>query len=114
MEWKNIFKLKSEFIKVIDNTEYDIRSFDLGFMKYPMYTYKNSKCNSAVTAFTINTDERIYPCIVVNSLEQFCIIDMTIYYLSFGFVFQDVYLFDDTVKNNISFGNPNTTYNEIV
>ena len=33
---------------------------------------------------------------------------------NFSFVFQDVYLFDDTVKNNIAFGNPNATYDEII
>ncbi|HEO7584066.1 TPA: ABC transporter ATP-binding protein [Streptococcus agalactiae] len=33
---------------------------------------------------------------------------------NFSFVFQDVYLFDDTVKNNIAFGNPDATYYEIV
>ena len=33
---------------------------------------------------------------------------------NFSFVFQDVYLFDDTVKNNIAFGNPDATYDEIV
>ena len=33
---------------------------------------------------------------------------------NFSFVFQDVYLFDDTVKNNIAFGNPDATDDEIV
>lgn len=33
---------------------------------------------------------------------------------NFSFVFQDVYLFDDTVKNNIVFGNPDATDDEIV
>ena len=33
---------------------------------------------------------------------------------NFSFVFQVVYLFDDTVKNNIAFGNPNATYDEII
>jgi len=29
-------------------------------------------------------------------------------------VFQDVYLFEDTVKNNIAFGNPNASEEEVV
>ena len=33
---------------------------------------------------------------------------------NFSFVFQDVYLFDDTVKNNIKFGNPNATDEEVI
>lgn len=33
---------------------------------------------------------------------------------NFSFVFQDVYLFDDTVRNNIAFGKPNATDDEIV
>lgn len=33
---------------------------------------------------------------------------------NFSFVFQDVYLFDDTVKNNIAFGKPDATDEEIV
>lgn len=32
----------------------------------------------------------------------------------FTFVFQDVYLFDDTVKNNIKFGNPDTSDEEVI
>lgn len=32
----------------------------------------------------------------------------------FTFVFQDVYLFDDTVKNNIKFGNPDAGDNEVI
>lgn len=77
-EWNenNILKLKSEFIKVIENTEYDLRSVDLGFIKDAMYKCKNSKCNGGVTTFTIDTDGRIYPCIVANGLDQFCIGDV--------------------------------------
>lgn len=33
---------------------------------------------------------------------------------NFSFVFQDVYLFDDTVRNNIKFGNPNATDEEMM
>lgn len=33
---------------------------------------------------------------------------------NFSFVFQDVYLFDDTIKNNIKFGNPNATDEEMI
>lgn len=33
---------------------------------------------------------------------------------NFTFVFQDVYLFDDTVKNNIKFGNPDASDEEVV
>lgn len=33
---------------------------------------------------------------------------------NFSFVFQDVYLFDDTVRNNIKFGNPNVTDEEMM
>ena len=33
---------------------------------------------------------------------------------NFSFVFQDVYLFDDTVKSNIKFGNPNATDEEVI
>lgn len=33
---------------------------------------------------------------------------------NFSFVFQDVYLFDDTVKNNIKFGNPSATDEEVI
>lgn len=33
---------------------------------------------------------------------------------NFSFVFQDVYLFDDTVRNNIKFGNPNATDEEMI
>jgi ATP-binding cassette subfamily B protein IrtB len=33
---------------------------------------------------------------------------------NFTFVFQDVYLFDDTVKNNIKFGNPNASDEEVI
>ncbi|MCC9745052.1 ATP-binding cassette domain-containing protein, partial [Streptococcus agalactiae] len=32
----------------------------------------------------------------------------------FTFVFQDVYLFDDTVKNNIKFGNPDASDEEVI
>lgn len=32
----------------------------------------------------------------------------------FTFVFQDVYLFDDTVKNNIKFGNPDASDKEVI
>lgn len=32
----------------------------------------------------------------------------------FSFVFQDVYLFDDTVRNNLKFGNPNATDEEMI
>ncbi|MCU9533679.1 ABC transporter ATP-binding protein [Streptococcus sp. CSL10205-OR2] len=32
----------------------------------------------------------------------------------FSFVFQDVYLFDDTIKNNITFGNPSASDEEII
>ena len=41
-----------------------------------MYKCQNSKCNGGVTTFTIDTDGRIYPCIVVNGLDQFCIGDV--------------------------------------
>jgi len=33
---------------------------------------------------------------------------------NFSFVFQDVYLFDDTIRNNIKFGKPDATDDEIV
>ena len=33
---------------------------------------------------------------------------------NFSFVFQDVYLFDDTVRNNIKFGNPNATDEDMI
>lgn len=33
---------------------------------------------------------------------------------TFSFVFQDVYLFDDTIMNNIKFGNPRATNDEII
>lgn len=33
---------------------------------------------------------------------------------NFTFVFQDVYLFDDTIKNNIKFGNPEATDEEMI
>ena len=33
---------------------------------------------------------------------------------NFTFVFQDVYLFDDTVKNNIKFGNPDASDEEVM
>lgn len=33
---------------------------------------------------------------------------------NFTFVFQDVYLFDDTVKNNIKFGNPDASDEEVI
>ena len=33
---------------------------------------------------------------------------------NFTFVFQDVYLFDDTVRNNIKFGKPDATDEEVV
>ncbi len=33
---------------------------------------------------------------------------------NFSFVFQNVYLFEDTVKNNIKFGNPNATDEEVI
>lgn len=32
----------------------------------------------------------------------------------FSFVFQDVYLFDDTIRNNIKFGNPQATDEEMI
>jgi len=33
---------------------------------------------------------------------------------NFSFVFQDVYLFDDTIKNNIKFGNPSATDEQMI
>lgn len=77
-EWneKDILELKSEFLKVIENAEYDSRNVDLGFIKDALYKCQNSKCNGGVTTFTINTDGRIYPCIVANGLDQFCIGDV--------------------------------------
>ncbi len=33
---------------------------------------------------------------------------------NFSFVFQDVYLFDDTVRNNIKFGNPDSTDEDMI
>ncbi|MSS78569.1 ABC transporter ATP-binding protein [Anaerococcus sp. WCA-380-WT-2B] len=33
---------------------------------------------------------------------------------NFSFVFQDVYLFDDTIRNNIKFGNPKATDEEMI
>lgn len=74
-EWdeSNISKLRGEFIKFIENTEYDLRSLDIGFIKDAMYKCKNSKCNGGVTTFTIDTDGKIYPCIVANGMDQFCI-----------------------------------------
>ena len=33
---------------------------------------------------------------------------------NFSFVFQNVYLFRDTIENNIKFGNPSATHEQVV
>lgn len=70
---KNISVLRNEFLKVINNKTYNFEGIHIGFIKDAIFKCKNSECNGGISTFTIDTDGKIYPCVVVNGLSDFCI-----------------------------------------
>lgn len=69
---------------------------------------KTTLCNLIARFWDVNSGEIL---IDENNVKDFQYDSLL---SDFTFVFQDVYLFDDTVKNNIKFGNPDASDEEVI
>ena len=69
---------------------------------------KTTLCNLMVRFWDVNSGEIIIGDTNIKNYKYDELLS------NFSFVFQDVYLFDDTVRNNIKFGNENATDEEMI
>lgn len=69
---------------------------------------KTTLCNLMARFFDVQMGEIL---IGTNNVNKYRYDDLL---SNFSFVFQDVYLFDDSIRNNIKFGNPNATDKEMI
>ncbi len=54
----------------------DNENIDIGFIDNVKCKMKNADCDGGITTFTIDTDGKIYPCIIANGQNEFCIGDI--------------------------------------
>lgn len=67
--------LESECLKLID-IKISNPYVDIGLITDAMYRCKNAPCNGGNTTFTIDTDGRIFPCVVAVGIPQWVIGDV--------------------------------------
>ncbi|APC79153.1 TPA: radical SAM protein [Clostridium botulinum] len=65
-------KLISDYVAIYSGN----RELDIGFVDNATCKMKNSCCDGGITTITIDTDGKVYPCIIANGLEKFCLGDV--------------------------------------
>lgn len=61
----------------LHNNNEESMELDVGFINDAPIKTKNSFCDGGIGTLTIDTDGKLYPCIIANGVEEFCIGNIT-------------------------------------
>ncbi|MSS77110.1 ABC transporter ATP-binding protein [Anaerococcus sp. WCA-380-WT-2B] len=94
--------------KVIDNLSMEIKESSVSALVGPSGSGKTTFCNLIARFWDVNSGEIL---IGGKNIKDYKIENLM---NSISMVFQDVYLFEDSIENNIKFGRQNASHEEVI
>lgn len=93
---------------ILNNISAKIDEHSMTAIVGPSGSGKTTFCNLISRAWDVNSGEILIGDINIKDYTKETLMD------TISMVFQDVYLFEDTIENNIKFGKPNANHEEII